>query len=88
MVSFNTIIWLLYRKSFEFKMCLYIYILVVNFFLYQYKIILLDKHGTISIDWGAYGVPESFLIYNKKIIKKITGPIDKDLLIEIKKITK
>ncbi len=53
-----------------------------------YKIILLDKHGTISIDWGAYGVPESFLIYNKKIIKKITGPIDKDLLIEIKKITK
>ena len=53
-----------------------------------YEIILLDKYGTISIDWGAYGVPESFLIYNKKIIKKITGPIDKDLLLEIKKITK
>ena len=24
----------------------------------------------IAIEWGAYGVPETFLIYNKKIIKK------------------
>jgi len=29
-------------------------------------------------------VPESFLIYNKKIIKKITGPIDKDSFLNIK----
>ena len=53
-----------------------------------YKIILSDQDGTISIEWGAYGVPESFLIYNKKIIKKITGPINKDILIEIKKMIK
>ena len=33
-----------------------------------YNIILLDNEGTISIEWGAYGVPETFLIYNKKII--------------------
>ncbi len=53
-----------------------------------YKIILLDKDGTISIEWGAYGVPESFLIYNKKIIKKIVGPINKDSLLEIKELIK
>ena len=53
-----------------------------------YRTILSDQDGTISIEWGAYGVPESFLIYNKKIIKKITGPINKDLLLEIKKIIK
>ena len=41
-----------------------------------YEIILSDKDGTIAIEWGAYGVPETFLIYNKKIIKKIIGPIN------------
>ena len=35
-----------------------------------YEIILVDNDGTIAIEWGAYGVPETFLIYNKKIIKK------------------
>jgi len=49
-----------------------------------YKLLLSDKDGTIAIEWGAYGVPESFLIYNKKIIKKIIGPINKSLLEEIK----
>ena len=53
-----------------------------------YKIILLDKDGTIAIEWGAYGVPETFLIYDKKIIKKIIGPLNKDLLSEIKKLIK
>ena len=51
-----------------------------------YNIILVDNDGTISIELGAYGVPESFLIYNKKIIKKIIGPLNKDSLSEIKKI--
>ena len=32
-----------------------------------YETILLDKDGTIAIKWGAYGVPESFLIYNKNL---------------------
>jgi len=51
-----------------------------------YKIILSDKDGTIAIELGAYGVPETFLIYNKKIIKKIVGPLNGNLLGEIKKI--
>ena len=33
-----------------------------------YDIIVLDKDGTSSIDWGAYGVLESFLIYQNNII--------------------
>ena len=35
-----------------------------------YKVILSDNDGIIAIEWGAYGVPETFLIYDKKIIKK------------------
>ena len=27
-----------------------------------YKIIISDEDGTLAIEWGAYGVPESFLI--------------------------
>ena len=53
-----------------------------------YKIILSDKSGTIAIEWGAYGVPETFLIYDKKIIKKIIGPIDEDLFFEIERLIK
>ncbi len=49
-----------------------------------FETIILDKDGTIAIEWGAYGVPETFLINKKKIIKKIIGPITKDSLIEIK----
>jgi cytochrome c biogenesis protein CcmG/thiol:disulfide interchange protein DsbE len=51
-----------------------------------YDVIFQDKDGTVAIEWGAYGVPESFLIYNKKIIKKFIGPLDETLLREIKKI--
>ena len=43
-----------------------------------YKIILTDKNGLISIEWGAYGVPETFLIYDKKILKKFIGPLNKN----------
>ena len=53
-----------------------------------YDIILSDDDGTIAIEWSAYGVPESFLIYNDKIIKKIIGPINKNILIEIKRLIK
>ena len=48
--------------------------------------IFLDKNGLIAIEWGAYGVPESFLIYNKKIIKKVVGPLNDRSIIEIKKL--
>ena len=53
-----------------------------------YKIILSDEDGTIAIEWGAYGVPETFLIYNKKIIKKYVGPLNSNSLLEIKKLIK
>ena len=53
-----------------------------------YNLILQDQDGTVSIEWGAYGVPESFLIYNNKIIKKIIGPLSQNSLIEIKKLIK
>ena len=53
-----------------------------------YKIILKDSDGTISIEWGAYGVPETFLIYDKKIVKKIIGPINENSILEIKEIIK
>ena len=35
-----------------------------------YKKIIFDRKGIIAIEWGAYGVPESFLIKDG-IIKKI-----------------
>ena len=51
-----------------------------------YTMILTDLDGTIAIEWGAYGVPETFLIYDKKIIKKIIGPLNEKILIEINEI--
>ena len=50
-----------------------------------YNIIVSDKDGIASINWGAYGVPESFLIYENKIIKRFIGPINNESLLEIKK---
>ena len=51
-----------------------------------YEIILSDKDGTASIEWGAYGVPESFLVYQNKILKRFIGPINNEDLLEIQKI--
>ena len=53
-----------------------------------YEIIITDKDGLIAIEWGAYGVPETFLIHKKKIIKKIIGPLNIDLVLEIKELVK
>ena len=53
-----------------------------------YKKILIDEDGTKAIEWGAFGVPESFLIYQNKIIKKFIGPLNSDSVVEIKKIIK
>ena len=53
-----------------------------------YKKIIVDKNGTNSIEWGAYGVPETFIIYNNKIIKKYIGPLNQELLMEIQKLIK
>ena len=49
-----------------------------------YNNIIFDNKGTNAIEWGAYGVPESFLINNNKIIKKYIGPLSKGSLQEIK----
>ena len=48
-----------------------------------YKEIFIDLDGTIAIEWGAYGVPETFLIYNNAIIKKYIGPINQQFVNEI-----
>jgi len=53
-----------------------------------YKEIFIDSDGTIAIEWGAYGVPESYLIYNNKIIKKYIGPLNQKLINEIKLLIK
>ena len=53
-----------------------------------YEKIIFDKNGIVAIEWGAYGVPESFLIYNGKIIKKYIGPLKKKSIREIKLLVK
>ena len=53
-----------------------------------YELIISDKDGLISIEWGAYGVPETFLIHNGKILKKYVGPLNINSLSEIKRLIK
>tara|TARA_B100001123_G_C15210733_1_gene987143 strand:- start:561 stop:1091 length:531 start_codon:yes stop_codon:yes gene_type:complete len=41
-----------------------------------YSDILMDENGKIAIDWGVYGIPETFVVNSKGIIKyKQIGPI-------------
>ena len=49
-----------------------------------YDKIFFDKEGINAIEWGAYGVPESFLIHKKIIIKKYIGPLNGESSKEIK----
>ena len=51
-----------------------------------YKKILIDKDGTKAIEWGAFGVPETFLVFEKKIIKKFIGPLNIESVREIRNI--
>ena len=61
----------------------------INEFGNPYSKIIIDNDGTLSIEFGAYGVPETFIIdKNKMIIKKFIGPINKEILKEIRLITK
>ena len=53
-----------------------------------YKRVFVDLEGTIAIEWGAYGVPETFLIYNNKIIRKYIGPLNLNIIEEIKLLIK
>ena len=50
--------------------------------------IFIDNQGTISINFGAYGVPETFLVNeDKKVLKKYIGPLNDEDVNEIKNIT-
>ena len=61
----------------------------INEFGNPYSRILIDKDGTLGVEFGAYGVPETFLIdKNKNIIKKFVGPINQEIVNEIKLIIK
>ncbi len=53
-----------------------------------FELIIEDYDGTIAIEWGAFGVPETFLIFDKKIIKKIIGPLNNDLSLQIQELIK
>ena len=49
-----------------------------------FKKIIFDDRGINAIEWGAYGVPESYLILNNKIVKKYIGPLNQKSIDEIK----
>ena len=50
---------------------------------------IIDENGTISIELGAYGVPETYIINkDKKIIKKFIGPLSDKSIEEINLILK
>jgi cytochrome c biogenesis protein CcmG/thiol:disulfide interchange protein DsbE len=54
-----------------------------------YSQIIIDNDGALSVEFGAYGVPETFIIdKNKMIIRKFIGPINKKIVEEIKLIIK
>ena len=54
-----------------------------------YTQILIDNDGALGVEFGAYGVPETFIIdKDKTIIRKFIGPINQKILNEIKLIIK
>ena len=45
-----------------------------------YSNVPIDKYGRIAIDWGVYGIPETFIINSKGIIKyRHVGPVTKKI---------
>ena len=45
-----------------------------------YSNVLTDKNGRIAIDWGVYGIPETFVINSNGIIKyRHIGPVTKKI---------
>jgi len=54
-----------------------------------YKDILIDKNGKIAIDWGVYGIPETFIVNSNGIIKyRHIGPITNKIYKKINLIIK
>jgi cytochrome c biogenesis protein CcmG, thiol:disulfide interchange protein DsbE len=49
-----------------------------------YSNIALDKNGRIAIDWGVYGIPETFIVNSNGFIKyRHVGPINKKIYNQI-----
>ena len=45
-----------------------------------YTDIAIDKSGRIAIDWGVYGIPETFIVNSERVIKyRHVGPITKKI---------
>ena len=45
-----------------------------------YSNVPIDKYGRLAIDWGVYGIPETFIISSKGIIKyRHVGPVTKKI---------
>jgi cytochrome c biogenesis protein CcmG/thiol:disulfide interchange protein DsbE len=39
-----------------------------------------DREGTTAIDWGVYGVPETFIVKDGIIVHKFVGPLNEEAL--------
>jgi len=49
-----------------------------------YSNIALDKTGKIAIEWGVYGIPETFIVNSKGVIKyRRVGPINEKIFKKI-----
>jgi len=45
-----------------------------------YSSVAIDRYGSIAIDWGVYGIPETFLVNSKGVIKyRHVGPVTKKI---------
>ena len=45
-----------------------------------YADVLIDKRGSIGIDWGVYGIPETFIVNSQGVIKyRHVGPVTKKI---------
>ena len=54
-----------------------------------FKKVGLDNEGMVSIEWGVYGLPETFIVDDSGvIIYKHIGPVMKEDVIEIKSLIK
>tara|TARA_Y100000590_G_scaffold423295_1_gene529057 strand:- start:1212 stop:1733 length:522 start_codon:yes stop_codon:yes gene_type:complete len=40
-----------------------------------YKNVFIDPNGRIGIDWGVYGIPETFIVSNNIVKYRLAGPI-------------
>jgi cytochrome c biogenesis protein CcmG/thiol:disulfide interchange protein DsbE len=48
-----------------------------------YKMIGVDADGSVSIEWGVYGVPETFVIDKAGVVRyKHIGPVTEKVLVE------